>query len=113
MLRICADYLPGITQMLWVCRPSESLAEDLQELFEFPGGYADFCRQVERELRDLSGFVAERVRTTVKERGRGEGFLLRRNPPLLYLLLCHGCILLQAECSKSDQVNGQPLWIGV
>jgi hypothetical protein len=54
--------------MLWVCRPSESLAEHLQEILGFPGGFADFCGQVERELWDLSGFVAERVRTPVKER---------------------------------------------
>jgi hypothetical protein len=67
--------------MLWVCRPSESLAEDLQELLGFPGGFADFCGQVEREFRDLSGFVAEKVRTPVKERGSGAGFLLRRKTP--------------------------------
>jgi hypothetical protein len=67
--------------MLWVCRPSESLAEDLQEFSGFPGGFADFCGQVERELLDLSGFVAERVRTPVKERGLGAGSLLRRNTP--------------------------------
>jgi hypothetical protein len=67
--------------MLWVCRPSESLAEDLQELFGFQGGFADFCGQVERELRELSGFVAERVRTPVKERGSGAGSLLRRKTP--------------------------------
>jgi hypothetical protein len=78
---MCADFLPGIAQMLWVCRPSESLAEDLQELLGFPGGFADFCGQVERELRDLLGFVAERVRTPVKERGLGAGFLLRRKTP--------------------------------
>jgi hypothetical protein len=65
--------------MLWVCRPSESLAEHLQELFGFPGGFADFCGQV--ELLDLSGFVAERVCTPVKERGLGAGFLLRRKIP--------------------------------
>jgi hypothetical protein len=47
----------------------------------FPGGFADFCGQVERELRDLSGFVAERVRTPVKERGLGAGSLLRRKTP--------------------------------
>jgi hypothetical protein len=78
---MCADYFLGIAQMLWVCRPSESLAEDLQEFSGFSGGFADLCGQVERELRDLSGFVAERVRTPVKERGLGAGFLLRRKTP--------------------------------
>jgi hypothetical protein len=72
--------------MLWVCRPSESLAEHLQEILGFPGGFADFCGQVERELWDLSGFVAERVRTPVKERGLGAGFLLRRKTPPITLL---------------------------
>jgi hypothetical protein len=78
---------PRIAQMLWICRPSESLAEDLQDLSGFLGGFADFCGQVEREFRDLSGFVAERVRTPVKERESGAGFLLRRKTPPVYLSL--------------------------
>jgi hypothetical protein len=61
--------------MLWVCRPWESLAEHLQELSGFPGGFADFCGQVERELWDLSGFVAERVRTPVKAAQENSTFL--------------------------------------
>jgi hypothetical protein len=75
----------GLGRGFWVWRPSESLAEHLQEILGFSGDFADFCGQVQRELRDLSGFVAERVRTPVKERKSGAGFLLRRKTPPVIL----------------------------
>jgi hypothetical protein len=40
--------------MLWVCRPSESLAEHLQEILGFPGGFADFLNANLGICRDLS-----------------------------------------------------------
>jgi hypothetical protein len=83
---MCADFLHRIAQMLWICRPSESLAEDLRDFSGFPEGFADFCGQVECELRFFSGFVAERVRTPVKERKQGAASLLRRKTPPSYLL---------------------------
>jgi hypothetical protein len=67
--------------MFLVCRLRRALQNICKNFLDFRGGFADFCGQVERELWDLSGFVAERVRTPVKERGLGAGFLLRRKTP--------------------------------